>query len=65
MRATGLRNPVSVSRFPLPKPVLSAKKRSKPETDPNHGLWGFFVDKKCLLKPEQENAHGPSPCGVA
>src|SRR5215469_12786711 len=41
-RHTGLRQPVSVSKTPLPKPVLDPSKRSKVEVDPDHGLWQFF-----------------------
>ena len=42
LRRTGLRYPVSMSKEPLPEPVLDPKKRSKIAVDENHGLWGFF-----------------------
>ena len=59
LRRTGLKRPVSMSKEPLPQPVLDPAKRSKPKVDPNHGLWAFFnKDKKPLTKPEDENAHG-------
>jgi len=59
LRRTGLRQPVSVSKEPLPQPVLDATKRSKPVVDENHGLWDFFSkDKAALATPEQDAAHG-------
>lgn len=59
MRGTGLRQPLSVSKLPLPKPQLDADKRSQPETDPAHGLWGFFnKDKTAVNTPEEDFAHG-------
>ncbi len=42
LRRTGLRYPVSMSKEPLPEPVLDPKKRSKIAVDENHGLWDFF-----------------------
>lgn len=48
-----------MSDQPLPKPVLDPEKRSKVQSDPNHGLWGFFnQDKKALSLPEEDAAHG-------
>ena len=59
LRRTGLKHPVSMSKEPLPQPVLDPAKRSKVQVDPNHGLWGFFnKEKKPLTKPEVEAAHG-------
>lgn len=59
LRRTGLRNPVGMSKEPLPRPLLNPKKRSKVTVDQNHGLWGFFnKDKKALSTPEDDNAHG-------
>ena len=64
LRRTGLRYPVQMSKEPLPQPVLDPAKRSKVKVDPNHGLWGFFSrDKKPLVKPEVEAAHGISLLG--
>lgn len=63
LRRTGLRQPVSVSKEPLPQPVLDPTKRSKPVIDANHGLWGFFNDDKAALNtPEQDDAHGLFVC---
>ncbi|TVY68674.1 54S ribosomal protein L4 [Lachnellula suecica] len=59
IRHTGLRQPVSVSKEPLPKPVLDPKKRSQVQVDENHGLWGFFHSRdKPLNTPEEDAAHG-------
>ncbi|PBP24110.1 50S ribosomal protein L4 [Diplocarpon rosae] len=59
IRRTGLRQPLSVSKTELPKPVLDPKKRSKVKVDPNHGLWQFFHSKsKPMNSPEEEAAHG-------
>ena len=58
-RRTGLRNPVSVSNVPLPKPVLDSARRSTVEVDPNHGLYQFFHNKdKPLNTPEEDAEHG-------
>lgn len=58
-RRTGLRFPVSVSKVPLPRPVLDPSKRSAVEVDPNHGLYQFFHSKeKPLNTPEEDNDHG-------
>lgn len=59
LRRTGLRQPVSISKEPLPQPVLDPSKRSKVAVDETHGLWGFFnSDKAALATPEQEASHG-------
>ena len=59
LRGTGLRQPVSVSKFPLPEPQLDRTKKTPQAVDPNHGLWGFFgAEKKALSTPEEEYAHG-------
>lgn len=59
LRRTGLRNPVSMSKFPLPKPVLSSHTRPKPTVDENHGLWGFFNEQRTTLStPQEDKAHG-------
>ncbi|TVY40527.1 54S ribosomal protein L4, mitochondrial [Lachnellula subtilissima] len=60
-RHTGLRQPVSISKAPLPKPVLDPKKRSKVQVDKDHGLWEFFHSRdKPMNTPEEDNAHGRS-----
>ena len=62
-RRTGLRQPVSVSKTPLPRPVLDESKRSKIEVDEDHGLWEFFHSKeKPMNTPEEDNEHGRSWC---
>ncbi|KAJ9302145.1 hypothetical protein DTO271G3_1011 [Paecilomyces variotii] len=54
---TGPKHPLGVSKYPLPKPVLSARQARDPT--PNHGLWGFFPkDKQALSSPEYDIAHG-------
>ena len=59
LRRTGLKYPLSMSKEPLPQPVLDPAKRSKVNVDPNHGLWGFFNKRRtALTKPEDEAAHG-------
>ena len=59
---TGHRRPVSMSQYPLPKPVpLEQRPSSKPEVDESHGLWGFFTKKKnAVLSPAEEELHGES-----
>jgi len=58
-RRTGLRQPLSVSKSKLPKPVLNPEKRSKVEVDPDHGLWQFFHSKeKPMNTPEEDSEHG-------
>ena len=59
VRRTGPRQPLSVSKDPLPKPVLDASKRSKIVVDPNHGLYEFFHSKdKPMNTPDEDNSHG-------
>ena len=59
MRRTGPKIFLGMSRMPLPQPVVNPERRSKVETDPDHGLWGFFNrDKQALNKPTEDNAHG-------
>ena len=59
LRRTGLRRPISMSKEPLPEPVLDPEKRSKVQVNPNHGLWGFFnKERTSLTKPEDEAKHG-------
>ncbi len=62
-RRTGLRQPLSVSKTPLPKPVLDPSKRSKVEVDDDHGLWEFFHSKeKPMNTPEEDYEHGRAWC---
>lgn len=62
-RRTGLRQPLSVSKTPLPKPVLDPSKRSKVEVDDDHGLWEFFHSKeKPMNTPEEDSEHGRAWC---
>lgn len=67
MRSTGPRRPLSVSKWPLPEPVTDPKvlkvKRRDAQFDSGglaakHGLWAFFYDKKSMVTPEQQGAHG-------
>ncbi|KAL8690166.1 MAG: hypothetical protein Q9218_004333 [Villophora microphyllina] len=58
LRRTGLRRPLEMMKYPLPVPVLNPEKRSKVAVDENHGLWGFFRDKKALNTPEEHAAFG-------
>ncbi|KAH0555996.1 54S ribosomal protein L4 mitochondrial [Trichoglossum hirsutum] len=59
VRRTGPREPLSVSKLPLPQPVLDPSKRSQVLVDENHGLWQFFnKERTALSKPEDDYAHG-------
>jgi large subunit ribosomal protein L47 len=61
VRRTGPRQPLSVSKVPLPKPVLDPAMRSRVKVDPDHGLWEFFHSKeKPMNTPEEDNEHGRS-----
>ena len=56
LRRTGLRNPVSVSNEPLPKP---RNKLPRVQVDPNHGLYGFFAGHDKLMNtPAEDKEHG-------
>ncbi|KAM0279099.1 hypothetical protein ACHAQH_004785 [Verticillium albo-atrum] len=56
LRRTGPREPLSVSWDELPKPVDF---KPKIETDPDHGLWGFFsAEGKLMNQPKDDEAHG-------
>ncbi|CAF9930199.1 MAG: 54S ribosomal protein L4 mitochondrial [Heterodermia speciosa] len=58
LRRSGLRHPVSMSKEPLPQPVLDHKRR-KIEVAENHGLWGFFNKQKTVFPtPKQDDDHG-------
>lgn len=61
IRRTGPRQALSVSKAPLPKPVLDPALRSKVKVNPDHGLWEFFHSKeKPMNTPEEDNEHGRS-----
>ena len=52
---TGPRFSLGASKYPLPKPVSPDK--TKP--NPDHGLWGFFLDtREAMSTPEYDGAHG-------
>ncbi|KAF2113485.1 54S ribosomal protein L4, mitochondrial [Lophiotrema nucula] len=59
LRHTGLRprQKLSVRLKDLPKP---RSQRESVEGAPNHGLYGFFKDKKLLQYPKDERSHGKS-----
>jgi large subunit ribosomal protein L47 len=59
LRHTGLRKrqTLSVNRHVNHLPV-PAKPTTKLQGDPDHGLWGFFRDKKLLREPEELYRHG-------
>lgn len=62
LRSTGLRQPLSVSKEPLPQPVLDPERRSKVPVDEEHGLWQFFNKQKTIFDtPEDHHAHGTDP----
>jgi len=58
IRGTGTKWRLSVSDEPLPTPV--ARDQLPPvETDPDHGLWDFFYDRKTVAQsPEKDASHG-------
>ena len=58
LRRTGLRHPVSMSKVPLPQPVLDTNKK-KIEGTKDHGLWGFFNAQRTVLStPDEDDAFG-------
>ncbi|KAM0563280.1 hypothetical protein ACHAPJ_000998 [Fusarium lateritium] len=53
---SGPREPLSMSNIPLPKP---REFKPKVDTDPEHGLWGFFpAQGKVLATPKETEEHG-------
>ncbi|KAJ5105597.1 54S ribosomal protein L4 [Penicillium alfredii] len=51
---TGPRFKLSVSKYPLPKPVSAESMESRP-MNPDHGLWGFFPPtREPLSTPEYD-----------
>ncbi|KAJ4300455.1 54S ribosomal protein L4 mitochondrial [Collariella sp. IMI 366227] len=58
IRGTGTRWRLSVSDEPLPRPVPRDRLPAI-ATDPDHGLWDFFPDRKTVAAPPEEDAkHG-------
>lgn len=56
LRRSGLREPVSVSDEPLPRPAGSTP---KVKVDPNHGLYAFFEGPDKLVRtPAEDREHG-------
>ncbi|TGZ84424.1 MRP-L47-domain-containing protein [Ascodesmis nigricans] len=58
MRGVGPKQMLETEQYDLPRPVLDPKARTEVKTDEDHGLWGFFHEKKCLPTPEEDHAHG-------
>jgi large subunit ribosomal protein L47 len=60
LRRTGTRWRLSMSDEPLPKPV--PREQLPPiETDPDHGLWEFFANRKTVAAtPEEDAKYGRS-----
>ncbi|CAK7198781.1 54S ribosomal protein L4 mitochondrial [Sporothrix eucalyptigena] len=67
IRRTGPREFLSVSNDPLPRPAVTAAAKeakeaaaaaSRPEIDPNHGLWQFFYDQQVAQPPTKDIAFG-------
>jgi hypothetical protein len=66
LRRTGPRHVLSVSKEPLPQPVLDPAKRSKVQVRENHGLWDFFSkERRAPITPEQMAAHGKIKFGLS
>ena len=62
LNRTGPRQPLSVSKEALPRPVLDPSKRTKYPVDKDHGLWDFFNKNRTTLStPEEDDAHGWHP----
>ncbi|KAJ5907627.1 54S ribosomal protein L4 [Penicillium taxi] len=60
---TGPRFKLTVSKYPLPKPVSPEKAQPRPQT-PNHGLWAFFPPThEALGNPETDMNFG-RPWGI-
>ncbi|KAF7508809.1 hypothetical protein GJ744_008686 [Endocarpon pusillum] len=59
IRRTGPRVPLSMSKYPLPEPVWDPPSRKEFKTRDDHGLWGFFNEKRtAMTAPEDLDAHG-------
>ncbi|KAG9249307.1 putative 54S ribosomal protein L4, mitochondrial [Calycina marina] len=63
-RRTGPREPLSVSKTELPKPVPDPSKRSKAKVDPDHGLWEFFHSRDKTMNTPDEDAEYGRPWSV-
>ncbi|KAL8382725.1 hypothetical protein RB595_006490 [Gaeumannomyces hyphopodioides] len=57
---SGPREVLSVSFEELPRPSTAehAGRMTEADNDPNHGLWGFFFDKKMVPTPAEAAAYG-------
>jgi hypothetical protein len=60
LRRVPQKEPLGAEKYGLPVP---APVTSKVVTDENHGLWGFFRDKKALPTPAEDFAHGTTTTG--
>lgn len=49
---------LAAAKFDLPEPELDMSKHEKVQINPEHGLWGFFLDKKALPTPDEDSEHG-------
>lgn len=50
---------MGMSKYPLPQPVSDSERKAKVQVDENHGLWGFFNEKKTALStPKDDDTHG-------
>ena len=59
IRSTGLKQKLSVSKYDLPVPVIDPERRKEFPTNPEHGLWDFFWEKRRALTPPEDVAiHG-------
>ncbi|KAF2260735.1 MRP-L47-domain-containing protein, partial [Lojkania enalia] len=60
LRHTGPRprQTLSVKLDQVPRPQLGEDGKLPLEGSPDHGLWGFFKDKKLLQTPAEESRHG-------
>lgn len=59
LRRTGPKKRLTVHAYPLPKPVANPSRRSDIKVDEDHGLWGFFNEKRDrIITPEANAAFG-------
>ena len=58
IRRTGLRYPLSMSNYELPKPVLDRKPNNVLSADTTHGLWGFFNSERQAVLSRDSHLHG-------
>ena len=65
IRRTGPRVPLSVAKYTLPEPVWNPPGRDAFTTREDHGLWGFFNEKRTSMTlPEDLDAHGRAWSGL-